>query len=92
MKKQGESMDAKMLIRQVNICVNAKWQNSQLWVESEKMLEKMAFHFSKCDECRFDFDAQEYPDETLLDFEKRLHNTSLDDWICNLFQKNEYIL
>ena len=76
-------MNAKQLIEQVNVCAKNNWQNSDLWNESQEMLEKIAEHFENCEECRKEFDAQEYPEETLIDFEDRLARTEISDWICD---------
>lgn len=75
-------MNAKQLIEQVNECSKNNWQNSDLGKNSEEMLEKMAEHFENCEECRKEFDVQEYPEETLIDFEDELSNTDVYDWIC----------
>lgn len=75
-------MNAKTLIEQVNACKSEYWQNSDLGKNSEEMLEKIAKHFETCAECRKQFDAQEYPEETIIDFEDRLTGTELSDWIC----------
>jgi len=76
-------MNAKQLIEQVNECAKNSWQNSDLWKESQEMLEKIAEHFENCEECRKEFDALEYPEETLIEFEDRLARTEITDWICD---------
>jgi hypothetical protein len=58
------------------------WQNSDIGNNAEEILEIIADHFECCEECRNDFDAQGYPEETLIDFEGRLSLTELSDWIC----------
>lgn len=75
-------MNAKQLIEQVKECVNNNWQNSDLGKNSEEMLEVIAEHFKNCEECRKEFDAQEYPEETLINFEDRLSGTTRYDWGC----------
>lgn len=76
-------MDADALIRQVDKCRKDNWQNSDLWTESEQMLEKIADHFRVCAECRADFDAMGYPESTLTEFENRIANTQLRGWVCD---------
>ena len=78
-------MNAKQLIEQVNECRQNNWQNSDLGNNSEEMLEKIAGHFENCEECRKEFDAQEYSEETLIDFEDELSGTELSDWVCLQF-------
>ena len=74
-------MDAKTLIDQVRECKMNNWKNSDLGRNSEKMLVAIADHFDNCEECRTEFDAQAYPETTLIDFEDRLSGTVLSDWI-----------
>lgn len=76
-------MNAKQLIEQVNECAKNNWQNSDLGKNSEEMFEKIAEHFENCKECRKEFDAQAYPEETLIEFENRLNGTVLKEWVCN---------
>lgn len=75
-------MNAKQLIEQVNVCRKNNWQNSDLGKNSEELLEAIADHFETCEECRKEFDVQEYPEETLIEFEGNLSNTDIYDWIC----------
>jgi len=77
-------MNAKHLIEQTNECVSNHWQNSDLPRNVENLYEMIAAHFIGCEECRNDFDAQEYSSETLIDFSSELHlsNTNPSDWIC----------
>lgn len=75
-------MNAKQLIEQVKECAKNNWQNSDLGIDSEELLESIVDHFENCEECRNEFDAQEYPEETLIEFEDRLSNTDIYDWIC----------
>lgn len=75
-------MNAKQLIEQVNECAKNHWKNSDLWDDSQEMFEQMAEHFETCEECRKEFDAMCYPEETLIEFEKNLSGTELSDWIC----------
>ena len=75
-------MKAKDLVRMVEESKASAWRNSLLWREGEIMLEKIADHYKVCSECREMFDAQEYPDETLLGMEKYLANSKLSDWMC----------
>jgi len=75
-------MKAEQLIEQVNECRKNNWQNSDLGKNSEEMLEAIADHFETCEECRKAFDVQEYPEETLVEFENELSGTELSDWIC----------
>jgi hypothetical protein len=75
-------MDAKTLIKQVRECQKNNWQNSDLWKDSEEMLGEIADHFETCEECRKEFDAQEYQEENLIEFEIRLQTTEIYNWIC----------
>jgi hypothetical protein len=75
-------MNAKQLIEQVSECKENNWQNSDLGKNSEEMLEIIAEHFENCEECRKEFDSQEYSEEALIDFEGNLSNTDIYDWIC----------
>jgi hypothetical protein len=52
--------------------------------EGEVMLERIADHFEHCQECRKAFDAQEYPEKTLVEFanERLAPNPALESWIC----------
>jgi ribosomal protein L37AE/L43A len=45
-------------------------------------------HFEKCEDCRDQFDAEEYTSETLIEFSSkmRLSNTKLEDWTCQKTQ------
>ena len=77
-------MNAKELIRKVTMCRGNNWRLSDISVEGETLLEKIADHYEKCEKCRKTFDAQEYPEEFLIDFEREnIRNTKLEDWICN---------
>jgi putative transposon-encoded protein len=83
-------MNAEELIKQVEECRKNNWQNSDLGSGSEKMLEAIAEHFETCDECRKDFDAMDYPEKWLIDFEERLSGTSLSDWIHEDIHVHEF--
>lgn len=83
-------MNAKQLIEQVNEAKQNNWQNSDLWKESQEMLEQIAEHFETCEECRKQFDAQEYPEQTLIEFEDYLSGTELSDWICGYTETGEF--
>lgn len=76
-------MNASTLIEQVEDAKENNWKNSDLWEKSENMLEAIAEHFKSCDKCRGAFDAQAYPEKTLLEFENMLSGTELSDWICD---------
>lgn len=75
-------MNSKTLIEQVRESQENNWKNSDIWKESQDMLEKIAEHFESCEECRKGFDAQEYPEQTLIEFEANLQTTGIKDWIC----------
>lgn len=75
-------MNSKTLIEQVTISVGENWEGSDLWSESETKLEKMAAHMKNCEECRIAFDVQDYPEEHLIDFERRIQNTDIAEWVC----------
>lgn len=76
-------MNSNELIEQVNNCRAINWHNSDLFRESELMLEQIADHLKTCERCRKQFDAQEYPQKRLINFEiEELVNTNLSDWIC----------
>lgn len=75
-------MDATTLIRQVEECRRQRWKDSDLSPESERRLEAIADHLAACEECRADFDAMEYPETVLIDFERRLVTTTIEEWIC----------
>ena len=76
-------MNSKQLIEQVEIESKNDWENSDLSIISEEMLENIVEHFKICEECRKLFDEQEYESETLIEFESDyLINTELSDWIC----------
>ena len=80
-------MDSKTLIKQVNECRTDGWKHSDLSVNSEVILEKMAEHYEHCKSCREEFDAQSYESETLIEFERDyLYNTHVSDWICEEYQ------
>lgn len=76
-------MDAKTLIAQVREMQAEDWKNSDLWQASERMLEQIADHYEQCAECAEDFDAQEYPEKTLKEFEDRLGENNVWEWICS---------
>lgn len=83
MRRGGRvTLDSKQLIDQVNGCRKNDWQNSDIGKKSEEMLVLIAEHFEICEECREDFDFQEFPEKTLIEFEYRLNGTDLSDWIC----------
>lgn len=75
-------MDSKQLIKQVENERKNEWKNSDIGRISEKLLEKIVSHFELCEECRRDFDAMGYPENTLIEFEHRLTGTKLKDWVC----------
>ena len=75
-------MNAKQLIEKVNECSKNNWKNSDLGRGSEKMLEYLADHFEMCEQCRKDFDAQEYPERTFIEIEERLMVTGINNLIC----------
>ena len=77
-------MNAKQLIKATKECVATNWQNSNLPRNVEVLFEMMADHFEKCEDCRNQFDAEEYTSETLIEFSSELHlsNTNPSDWIC----------
>jgi len=75
-------MDSKQLINQVNGCRKNDWQNCNIGKKSKEMLVLIAEHFEICEECREDFDFQEFPEKTLIEFEDSLNGTDLSDWIC----------
>ncbi len=75
-------MDSKKLIAMVNESVVENWQGSDICTEGEEMLEKIAEHLTTCSECCKTFNDMDYGDNSLIDFERRLSNSQLSDWIC----------
>ena len=75
-------MRALELVQQVKACVEENWHGSDLWSQSEAMLEKIAAHLETCEACREAFDFQAYEEKTLIEFEARLGTTKLEDWVC----------
>lgn len=62
------------------------WQNSDLWNETEELLEKIAEHLKNCKGCAKNFQRQTLPIENLFEIENMLsQNPDLSDWICNAF-------
>jgi hypothetical protein len=77
-------MDSQTLISQVREMQAHGWKNSDLWSETQDELVQIAAHLEQCPACREAFDAQEYPEATLIEFEPRLANSPISDWICDL--------
>lgn len=76
-------MDAMTLIADVRTLAENDWEDSDLWFEAESMLVDIAEHYRDCAECREAFDAQGYPEGTLIEFaNNHLGTTTIDDWIC----------
>lgn len=77
-------MNAKKLIEATKECVANHWHNSDLPRGVEYLYEMIAAHFEVCEDCRNQFDAEEYSSETLIEFSSELHlsNTNPSDWIC----------
>lgn len=76
-------MNSKQLIELVNEYKSNNWKNSDFENNSVEMFEKIAEHFEVCQECREEFDFQEFPEKTLIEFEQILGGTELSDWICD---------
>jgi len=53
-------------------------------------MEKIAQHLQECKACREEFDAMDYPENTLLDMENRYSFLNISDWICEETQLIEY--
>jgi hypothetical protein len=79
-----KNMDSENLIFQVAQCRAENWKNSDISEEGEILLGKIADHFEHCTECRKAFDAQEYPEKTIIEFanERLAPNPALESWIC----------
>ena len=77
-------MDSQTLISQVREMQAHGWKNSDLWSETQDELVQIAAHLEQCPACREAFDVQGYPEATLIEFEPRLANSPISDWICDL--------
>ena len=78
-------MDAKELMNQVRECRNDEhWQNSDISKGGERLLEIIADHYEICEECRENFDLQEYEETTLIDIWHHFMaaNEAPEEWIC----------
>ena len=75
-------MDAKTLISQVREEQAKFWQNSDLWQQSEDMLEAIVDHLEQCPACREAFDARQIMAGSLQQMQAVLLGTSPDDWVC----------
>lgn len=91
-------MNANELISQVQECRGEQWQNSDISSGGERLLEIIAAHYGECDECRQDFDAQEYEETTLIDLWHHFMavNEAPEEWICEeglraLFDRPLYV-
>lgn len=77
-------MNANELIYQVRECRGEQWQNSDISSGGERLLEIIAAHYETCEECRDNFDMQEYEETTLIDIWHRFMavNEAPEEWIC----------
>lgn len=77
-------MNANELIYQVRECRGEQWQNSDISSGGERLLEIIAAHYETCEECRDNFDMQEYEETTLIDLWHRFMavNEAPEEWIC----------
>lgn len=75
-------MDSKTLIAQVIREQGYNWENSDMMAGSETMLEGIVTHLETCQDCCTAFDAQDYSEEHLIEFEPHIQNSELSDWIC----------
>ena len=75
-------MKANELIKQVNESVKNNWENSDLCAYAEGLLEKIAVHFEHCEECRNEFDIQDYEETTLKEMEEVFCTSEFSDWCC----------
>lgn len=79
-----KTMNSETLITLVRAAEAEDWKNSDLWSESEQILGQIADHLAVCPACRETFDAQAYPETTLVEFEPRIAtNPALENWICD---------
>ena len=77
-------MNAEELIELVNAEKARRWKNSDLYRETQEMLEEIAKHYETCEECRQAFDDTEYDEEELIDMEQYLDESNgVEDWICD---------
>jgi hypothetical protein len=77
-------MNAQELMNQVRECREEQWQNSDISAGGERLLEIIAAHYETCEECRENFDVQEYEETTLIDLWHRFMavNEAPEEWIC----------
>ena len=77
-------MNAEELIELVNVEKARHWKNSDIYRETQEMLEEIAKHYETCEECRQAFDDTEYDEEELIDMEQYLDESNgVKDWICD---------
>ena len=77
-------MNAEELIELVNVEKARHWKNSDIYRETQEMLEEIAKHYETCEECRQAFDDTEYDEEELIDMEQYLDESNgVEDWICD---------
>ena len=62
---------------------SANWKNSDIPIEGEEMLMKIAEHFLACKDCALEFDLQGGFSGTLQDFAIEYRNTIYEDWCCS---------
>ena len=77
-------MNAEELMKQVRECRGEQWQNSDISAGGERLLEVIAAHYEICEECRENFDGQEYEETTLISLWHRFMavNEAPEEWIC----------
>ena len=76
-------MNAKELIGQINQEKRNNWQNSDIDMEIQILLELIALHYKVCQDCRDVFNDMKYDQTTLEEIEQIFReNNNLDLWIC----------
>ena len=76
-------MNATKLIKQINQEHGKNWQNSDIDMEIQILLELIALHYKVCQDCREAFDDMKYDQTTLKEMEQIFkENNNLDLWIC----------
>ena len=82
-------MNSKEFIKQVSECQAENWQNSDIPREIELNLEKIAEHYQECNECRKDFDIQDYQQKTLIELTNRYDFSNITEWLCDLKKEGD---
>ncbi len=79
-------MKAKELVEFVEHESSRRWANSDLWSETQVILEHIATHFQEgCQECREEFNAMNYPDYARV-IEEIERDPDLRNWVCEKYR------